>query len=59
MSASSHPEVLSVLVVERYEAAAVILELDRSPKVDTRSLDLFTNSESEGLTVFELIMGNC
>jgi len=35
------------------------LELDRSPKVDTRSLDLFTNSESEGLTVFELIMGNC
>lgn len=59
MSASSHPEVLSVLVVERHEAAALILELDSSPKVDTRSLDLFTNSESEELTVFELIMGNC
>jgi len=59
MSANSNPEVRGALIVQRAGASAMVLEFDERPQLDATGLDLFIESKSEELTVFELIIGNC
>tara|TARA_B100000579_G_scaffold317104_1_gene266659 strand:+ start:448 stop:999 length:552 start_codon:yes stop_codon:yes gene_type:complete len=59
LSANPHLEALSALIVEHEEASAVVLKLREDPCLDSVDLDLFVNSESDGLRVVELIIGDC
>ncbi|MBM44766.1 MAG: hypothetical protein CL458_00785 [Acidimicrobiaceae bacterium] len=52
-------EVLGALMVERFEASAIVLDLKDRPFLDSRDLDLFVDSQAGDSRVVELIIGDC
>ena len=57
-SAGRRPDALRVLVVERPEEVAMVLEFLDQPDFDSTPIDLLVRSAKADIDVVELIIGN-